>query len=113
MLSGRAEVFGCSGRARPAGRVRLLLGPRVVSGQVSFDGQVGAGIVVISAKIEEELAQLDPDEAAMFLEEMGLEEAGLDRLIRAGYHTFHLNVISSTDRRSSLRRDARWRARSI
>jgi GTP-binding protein YchF len=45
----------------------------------------GAGIVVISAKIEEELAQLDPAESAMFLEEMGLEEAGLDRLIRAGY----------------------------
>jgi ribosome-binding ATPase len=45
----------------------------------------GAGVVVISARIEEELAQLDPEEAAMFLEEMGLEEAGLDRLIRAGY----------------------------
>jgi ribosome-binding ATPase len=44
-----------------------------------------AGVVVISARIEEELAQLDPEEAAMFLEEMGLEEAGLDRLIRAGY----------------------------
>ena len=45
----------------------------------------GAGIVVISARIEEELAKLEPGEAAMFLEEMGLEEAGLDRLIRAGY----------------------------
>jgi len=45
----------------------------------------GAAIVVISAKIEEELAQLDPGESALFLEEMGLEEAGLDRLIRAGY----------------------------
>ncbi len=45
----------------------------------------GAGIVVISARIEEELAQLDPEEAEMFLSEMGLEEAGLDRLIRAGY----------------------------
>ena len=45
----------------------------------------GAGIVVISARIEEELAQLEPDEAAMFLSEMGLEEPGLDRLIRAGY----------------------------
>jgi ribosome-binding ATPase len=45
----------------------------------------GAGIVVISARIEEELAQLDPEEAAMFLSEMGLDEPGLDRLIRAGY----------------------------
>lgn len=44
-----------------------------------------AAAVVISAKIEEEISQLDAEEAEMFLEEMGLEEAGLDRLIRAGY----------------------------
>ena len=45
----------------------------------------GAGHVVISARIEEEISQLDPEEAEMFLSEMGLEEAGLDRLIRAAY----------------------------
>ncbi|MGB0505808.1 MAG: redox-regulated ATPase YchF [Pikeienuella sp.] len=45
----------------------------------------GAGHVVISAAIEEEIAQLEADERTMFLEEMGLSEAGLDRLIRAGY----------------------------
>ncbi|MEM7547366.1 MAG: redox-regulated ATPase YchF [Pseudomonadota bacterium] len=45
----------------------------------------GAASVVISAAIEEEIAQLEEDERAMFLEEMNLTEAGLDRLIRAGY----------------------------
>ena len=45
----------------------------------------GAGHVVISARIEEEISQLPPDEAQMFLSEMGLDEAGLDRLIRAAY----------------------------
>ena len=45
----------------------------------------GAAHVVISAQIEEEISQLDAEEAEMFLSEMGLEEAGLDRLIRAGY----------------------------
>jgi GTP-binding protein YchF len=45
----------------------------------------GAGSVVISAAIEEELAQLEDEERGVFLEEMGLDEAGLDRLIRAGY----------------------------
>lgn len=45
----------------------------------------GAGHVVISARIEEELAQLADDEAALFLDEMGLKEPGLNRLIRAGY----------------------------
>jgi ribosome-binding ATPase len=44
----------------------------------------GAASVVISARIEEEISQLPADEAAMFLEEMGLHEAGLDRLIQGG-----------------------------
>ena len=52
----------------------------------------GAGSVVISAKIEEEISQLDAEEAAMFLEEMGLHEAGLDRLIRAGYQLLGLQT---------------------
>jgi hypothetical protein len=51
-----------------------------------------AGTVVISARIEEELAQLDAEEAEMFLAEMGLEEPGLDRLIRAGYELLHLQT---------------------
>jgi len=45
----------------------------------------GAGCVVISARIEEELAQLPEAEGREFLAEMGLAEAGLDRLIREGY----------------------------
>ncbi|HKL65982.1 MAG TPA: redox-regulated ATPase YchF, partial [Roseovarius sp.] len=52
----------------------------------------GAGSVVISAQIEEEIAQLSPEEAEMFLEEMGLDEAGLDRLIKAGYALLHLQT---------------------
>jgi GTP-binding protein YchF len=52
----------------------------------------GNAHVIISAQIEEEISQLDRDEAGMFLEEMGLEEAGLDRLIRAGYQLLHLET---------------------
>ncbi|MBZ0124466.1 MAG: DUF933 domain-containing protein, partial [Roseovarius sp.] len=52
----------------------------------------GTASVVISARIEEEISQLAPDEAAEFLHEMGLEEAGLDRLIRAGYELLHLQT---------------------
>ncbi len=52
----------------------------------------GAASVVISARIEEEISQLEPGEATMFLEEMGLHEAGLDRLIRAGYGLLHLET---------------------
>ena len=52
----------------------------------------GAGCVVISAAIEEEVAQLDDEERAEFLTEMGLEEAGLDRLIAAGYNLLGLQT---------------------
>lgn len=52
----------------------------------------GNSHVVISARIEEEISQLEADEAEMFLTEMGLEEPGLDRLIRAGYDLLHLQT---------------------
>ncbi|MDF2231905.1 redox-regulated ATPase YchF [Albimonas sp. CAU 1670] len=45
----------------------------------------GAASVVISAAIEEEIAQLDDAERAEFLADLGLEQPGLDRLIQAGY----------------------------
>ncbi|HEY1631694.1 MAG TPA: redox-regulated ATPase YchF [Rhizomicrobium sp.] len=45
----------------------------------------GAGCVTISARIEEEVAQLPPGEREEFLGSLGLEEPGLNRLIRAGY----------------------------
>jgi GTP-binding protein YchF len=50
----------------------------------------GAGTVVISAAIEEEIAQLPDDEQPDYLEMNGLEESGLDRLIRAGYELLKL-----------------------
>jgi GTP-binding protein YchF len=50
----------------------------------------GAGMVVVYAAIEAELAQLDKDERAEYLETLGLEEAGLDRLIREGYRLLDL-----------------------
>ena len=50
----------------------------------------GAVSVTISAKIESELATLDDDERVEYLAELGLEEAGLKRLIRAGYELLEL-----------------------
>lgn len=52
----------------------------------------GANTVVISAQIEEEISQLEDEEAKDFLEELGLQEAGLDRLIRAGYDLLQLET---------------------
>ena len=50
----------------------------------------GAGAVVISAKIESEIAVLPLGERADYLEAVGLKEPGLNRLIRAGYDLLHL-----------------------
>jgi GTP-binding protein YchF len=52
--------------------------------------QEGEGAVAISAKIEAEIAALPADERAHFLADLGLQEPGLDRLIRAGYALLHL-----------------------
>lgn len=52
----------------------------------------GSGCVVISAAIEEELAQLEDAERAEYLEAMGLHEAGLDRLIHEGYRLLGLST---------------------
>lgn len=52
----------------------------------------GAGAVVISAKIESELAQLSDEEQAEYLETIGLEEPGLNRLISAGYSLLNLQT---------------------
>jgi GTP-binding protein YchF len=53
-------------------------------------GEEGAACVTISAKIESEIAVLPREEREMFLQEIGLKEPGLDRLIRAGYGLLHL-----------------------
>lgn len=50
----------------------------------------GAQVVVICAEIEAEVAELDDDERAMFLEELGIEESGLDKLIKASYSLLDL-----------------------
>ncbi len=50
----------------------------------------GAQVVIVSAELESQIAQLDEDEREMFMEELGLSSSGLDRLIRAGYELLGL-----------------------
>jgi ribosome-binding ATPase len=50
-----------------------------------FAAQEGAVVVPISAKVESEIAELEGEDKEMFLEELGLKESGLDRLINAAY----------------------------
>ena len=45
---------------------------------------------MVCAQIEQEIAELDDDERSMFLEELGLKESGLDKLIKTGYEMLGL-----------------------
>ncbi len=55
-----------------------------------------AGVVVVSADLEAQIAELDPDEREAFLEELGLERSGLERLIRAAYELLGLITFFTT-----------------
>jgi len=56
----------------------------------SFAREEGSDVIVICAKIEAELSELDDEEKKMFLEEMGISEPGLDKLIKASYRLLDL-----------------------
>ncbi|MDE5588018.1 MAG: redox-regulated ATPase YchF [Acetatifactor sp.] len=51
----------------------------------NFAGEEKSEVFVICAQIEQEISELDEDEKAMFLEDLGLKESGLEKLVRASY----------------------------
>jgi GTP-binding protein YchF len=65
--------------------------PHVLDLQRAVASEGGdADVLVLSVRIEAELAELPPDERALFLSDLGLERSGLDRLVRAGYRLLDL-----------------------
>ena len=56
----------------------------------AFAAENGSEVFVICAQIEQEIAELDEEETAMFLEDLGLSESGLQKLIRASYRLLGL-----------------------
>ena len=55
-----------------------------------FAEKEGSEVMVICAKTEEELSKMPPEESAIYLEELGLKESGLNRLIKKSYHLLGL-----------------------
>jgi len=53
---------------------------------------VNSRAILICGKIEEELVQLEPDERKAFMEDLGMHESGVDRLVRAGYDLLNLQT---------------------
>ena len=87
LLTTKPVLFVCN-----VGEAEASAGNTHSAAVAAMAAEQGNSHVVISAQIEEEISQLEADEAVMFLEEMGLAEAGLDRLIRAGYELLHLET---------------------
>lgn len=80
LLSAKPVLFVCNVEEAAAA------GGNAYSAAVAeMAAEQGAVSVVISAAIEEEISQLSDEDRTEFLSDLGLEEAGLDRLIRAGY----------------------------
>lgn len=57
----------------------------------SYAAGQGSEVFVVCAKIEQEIAELDEDEKSMFLEELGLSQSGLEKLITSSYHLLGLH----------------------
>lgn len=57
-----------------------------------YAAKENAPVVAVCAKMEAEIADLDEEDKAMFLEDMGMHEPGLDRVIRAGYDLLGLQT---------------------
>ena len=82
LLSAKPIIYACNmdddGVAEPeSNRYYQLVKARAA--------EEGAEVIPICAKTEEELAELEAEDRAMFMEDLGLTESGLDRLIRASY----------------------------
>ncbi len=56
----------------------------------TYAAEQGSEVFVICAQIEEEISELDDDEKKMFLEDLGIKESGLEKLVRASYHLLGL-----------------------
>jgi ribosome-binding ATPase YchF (GTP1/OBG family) len=67
--------------------------------------QEGAIVVPICNKLEAEVSELEDDEKMEFLEELGMEEPGLNRVIRAGYSLLGLQTYFTAGPQRSARMD--------
>ncbi len=91
----------------------LTAKPLIYVANVSYDDLIAGGnkyveaikeyakdhneeVIEVSVKIEEEISQLDDDEKKEFLQEMGLKESGLDKLVKASYKTLGLMSFITT-----------------
>lgn len=94
LLSSKQTIFACNVTEDELGEVQKDPDSNDMVAKVrayAADSH-NAEAVVISARIEEELSELDPSEAAEFLSDMGISDSGASTLIRAAYHLLGLRT---------------------
>ena len=87
LLTGKPALYVCN-----VGEGSAATGNRQSEAVATKAAAEGAGCVVISAAIEEEIAQLEDAERAEFLADLGLGKPGLDRMIQEGYRLLGLST---------------------
>jgi GTP-binding protein YchF len=98
LLSSKRTIYACN--VAEDGLAEAIAdpdsNPLVASVRKYAAEHLGAEAVVISARIEEELVDLAPEEAAEFLADMGVTDSGVSSLIRAVYHLLGLRTYLTT-----------------
>jgi GTP-binding protein YchF len=97
LLSAKPSIFACNvGEEDLADLEKSPAGVHVAAVREYARQQFQAEVVVISAQIESELAELGPEEAAEFLAGLGIQDSGVGLLIRAVYHLLGLRTYLTT-----------------
>ena len=90
LLSAKPTIFACN--VKEGDLATADTNPHVLKVREYVKNHLACEAVVISAQIESDLVDLEPDEAQAFLKELGVVESGLGSLIRATYHLLGLRT---------------------
>jgi ribosome-binding ATPase len=90
LLSDKPTIFACN--VAEADLAAADTNPHVLAVREYVSTHMACEAIVVSAQIESDLVDLDPQEAAAYLKELGVEESGVGALIRATYHLLGLQT---------------------
>lgn len=85
LLTNKPVVYAAN-----VGEDHILTGNSYVETVRKIANEEGASVVIVSAELEAQIAELEDDEKQLFLEDLGLDASGLDRLIRSAYELLGL-----------------------
>ena len=89
LLTAKPVIYAANVGGRGSGKRRRRQRRRTGSQRICKK-ETGSEVFAICAQIEEEISELDDEERQMFLDDLGLKESGLEKLIRASYHLLGL-----------------------